>query len=236
MPPARQPAIPPEWPSLRRSIVGSLSGFVGAPLRFVVGSLIFGLAVVGVLLLAGNQPLAVIAFGPLLAPLGSGLLRMAASDARSRQVTYRDFGEGSTDRMWPKLGLGLLQIVVLLLAGFNLVLGLRMEGLVGALITAVAAYVLLAVWCVGVTIWPLLADPDRDHQPIRTRLFLGLRVFFARPLQIGAIGLLSAGMLYAGLALLTPLLFVPGLAALLAAHQVLPAADRISPLPDDDRG
>jgi hypothetical protein len=224
----------PALPSLWRTIANSLSGFVGSPLRFVLGSLVVALGLVGVLLMAGNQPLAVIAFGPLLAPLATGLLRMAGADARGMVVTYRDFAEGATDRMWPKFGLGLLQIVLLLAAGFNLVLGLRVEGLPGALLTAVAIYILLAVWCAGVACWPLLADPLRDRESIRSRLFLGLRVLFARPLQLGAIGVLSAGMLYAGLAFLTPLIFVPGLGALLATHQVLPVADRLSPLAHED--
>jgi hypothetical protein len=230
-----EPAARP--PGLGRALLASVSGFSSAPLAFLGASLVWSIGFIGAVLLSAREPATILLFGPLLMPLGCGLLRMAALDARGRVVRFGQFSEGVALRFGAKIGLGVAQTGLLLVGGLNLQLGLSMEGLPGAVVTIVAAYVLLASWTAGLAIWPLMTDPRRDAYSVRQRLALGVRLIFARPVLITLAGLLAGGGLYAGTEFIAPLGFIPGLVALMTAHLVLPAADQLDPLEveDEDR-
>jgi hypothetical protein len=83
-----------------------------------------------------------------------------------------------------------------------------------------------------VVAWPLVMDPLREGQPLRARLRLAVILVLAHPLRMGALALVLAAFLAASAVLAAALITVSvAYCALVAAHFVLPAADRLEGRP-----
>jgi hypothetical protein len=117
---------------------------------------------------------------------------------------------------------------VTLVATFNLVLGFQLGGPFGVVLATVAAYTILGIWVLAVTTWPILTDPERRAEPVGTRLRLGALLTVAHPVRVLTLAALLAILgIVASILVAAIATFAAAYLALVAAHYVLPAADRI---------
>jgi hypothetical protein len=175
---------------------------------------------------AGLVPLALLLL-PLIAPLTTGLARVAVLAARDRVVPLHAFVEGVTSRFWLKLGLGALQAVVLLVALMNVVVAPALGGLFGAISMVLSVYVAAASFGYGLVFWTLLSDPDRAEMPVRRIGRLSMAVVLTRPLPVAFLLVLAALAIGVMASLIVPLLFLPSFVLITVAAYVLPSADLI---------
>lgn len=166
--------------------------------------------------------------GLLLVPAGCGLLAMAGSAARGMPVAATQLVAGIRHRRWRHLALGAVQAGVLATALLNIGTGLAGDGLLAAMVVAVAGYVALFVTMLALAAWPILLDPRRRDLGVRPALRLALAVVAAHPAGLLVVGVLEAVLLAVTVQTVLLGLVLPALGALLAAHYVLPAADRLT--------
>ncbi|MGH2418500.1 MAG: hypothetical protein ACRDFY_09225 [Candidatus Limnocylindria bacterium] len=195
--------------------------------RLVVANLIWG---IGFLLTAFTLTQSVLGIVPLIAmiPLTVGLMGMATALVRERSVVLSDFARAVRGRFWRLLALGLAQFGLTGLAGFDLLFGLQVGGLIGLVMAIFAFYSVLALWVLSLTIWPIVADPERRAEPIRSGVRLGALLVLAHPLRIGLMAIVLALIAVASTAFVAAIITVAAAyMALVAAHYVLPSADRL---------
>jgi hypothetical protein len=168
---------------------------------------------------------------PLLAlavPPTMGLMGMATTLVRRRRLFWSDALDAVRGRFWPLLGVGAAQLLISVVAGADVLIGLQMTGLLGPVIVVGGVYTLAAIWLLAVTTWPLLLDPERAGDGVRRALRLGVLLALAHPMRLGALAVLLAAFLVISTVLAAAIMTVSGaLAMLVAAHYVLPAADRL---------
>jgi uncharacterized membrane protein YesL len=168
----------------------------------------------------------------VMVPLTVGLMGMATALVRERNVVMSDFLRPIRARFWRLLALGLAQLAVVAIAAFDLVIGLQLGGLAGLVLTVVAFYTVLAIWLLALAVWPIVADPERREEPLRSDLRLGALLVLAHPIRMGllaiVVGLLAIVSTIFAAAIIT---FAAVYLALVAAHFVLPAADRLEGRP-----
>lgn len=163
-----------------------------------------------------------------MVPLTVGLMGMATILVRERTLVISDFIRSIRTDFVPRMALGVAQLVLMALATFDLLLGLQLAGVAGLILVVVALYTLLAAWIVAVAAWPVVMDPVRNGEPLRGRLRLAVMLVLAHPLRTGALGLVLAALLVVSAVLTAAIVTVAvAYAALVAAHFVLPAADRL---------
>ncbi len=66
----------------------------------------------------------------------------------------------------------------------------------------------MLVW----TIWPIVIDPERSAEPVRSGVRLGALLVLAHPIRMGLMAIIT---------------FAAAYVSLVAAHFVLPSADRL---------
>jgi uncharacterized membrane protein YesL len=163
-----------------------------------------------------------------MVPLTVGLMGMATIVVRERTLVISDFIRSIRTDFVPRMALGVAQLLLTALATFDLLLGLQLAGIAGLILVVVALYTLLAAWIVAVAAWPVVMDPVRNGEPLRGRLRLAVLLVLAHPLRMGALGLVLAALLMVSAVLTAAIVTVAvAYAALVAAHFVLPAADRL---------
>ena len=163
----------------------------------------------------------------LLVPVTCGLARMAGHAARGDSSKIRHWRDGIRHRFWLHLMLGACQTLLLALAAFNIGVGLGGQSLLFASVAVVSAYVALATGVVATAAWPLLLDPQRLAMAPSTALRLGLAVVRTHPIRLTAITLVEAALIFASVETLVLAIFLPSYGILVAAHAVLPIADRL---------
>ncbi len=217
-------AEPPPQPSLPVALrTGGMKLFEEI-FPVLVTNLAWAMLAGALVYVAGLVPLALLLL-PLIAPLTTGLARVAVLAARDRVVPLRAFVDGVTDRFWLKLGLGALQAVVLLVALMNVVVAPSMGGLFGAISMVLSVYVAAATFGYGLVFWTLLSDPDRATMPVRRVGRLAMAVVLTRPLPVAFLLILAALAIGVMASLIVPLLFLPSFVLITVAAYVLPAAD-----------
>jgi uncharacterized membrane protein YesL len=164
----------------------------------------------------------------VLLPLTIGLMGMATTLVRERTLVMGDLVRSIRTEFAARLALGLAQLALFALAVVDLLVGIQLAGLGGLVLIVTALYTLAATWVVGVVAWPIVMDPLRVGDPLRRRLRLALILVVAHPVRLGALALLLAGLLVAGTVLTAAIVtFMVAYVSLVAAHFVLPAADRM---------
>jgi uncharacterized membrane protein YesL len=84
--------------------------------------------------------------------------------------------------------------------------------------------------------WPLIVDPVRETIPLAARLRLAAALLFVRPARIAVLGLAVAVATVISTVLTAAILTVSvSFIALVACRVVLPAADRLDPMPGGER-
>ena len=195
--------------------------------RLVVTNLIWGMGALATVYLLTRTPVGAVALVAMI-PISIGLMGMATALVRERSVVMSDFARAIGARFWRLLALGLAQLGLLVIAGFDLLLGLQLGGIVGLVLALVAFYSALAVWLLALTVWPIVTDPERRDEPVRACVRLGALLVLAHPVRIGALAFLLAVVSVASTILAAAIItFAAAYMALVAAHFVLPAADRL---------
>lgn len=197
-------------------------------LRLFVGNLLWGVVLLATLWFGMAVPALLLIGGMTLVPISIGLMRMATSVVREGHTVMSDFGAAFRPRAWRHVALGLGQLMLLIVAGVDMLIGVQLGGLLGTFLAVSAIYMLFAVWGLGVICWPILLDPLREEEPIRRNLGLGVAVALTGPVRLTGVALLLIAFLAVSTVLAALLLTVAvAFVFLFAAHYVLPAADRL---------
>jgi uncharacterized membrane protein YesL len=228
----------PATPSLPRALRAAAEDLYFHGVRLVVVNLAWGIAGLAAAFALLRTPLGlVVVLG--MVPLSIGLMGMATAVVRERSLVMSDAVRVLRGRAWRVLGLGAAQLGLVVVAAVDLLLGLRLGGMVGLILVVAAAYTLLAIWVLTFVVWPLVADPARRDEPIRSSLRLGVVLVLTHPVRIGLLALVLAVLAVISTVLVAAIMtFMAAYLALVAAHTVLPGADRLegraTPLVDDD--
>jgi uncharacterized membrane protein YesL len=195
--------------------------------RLVPANVVWG---VGLLITASLVVRTVLglAFVIVMIPLTFALMGMAAILVRERSLVMGDFVRPIRTHFLQRFALGVAQVGLLVVAAGDLTIGLQLGGIFGAVLTMVALYTVIGVWIYAVVAWPLVMDPAREDESLRSRLRLALILALAHPVRIGALALVLAVLVSVATVLAAAIItFAAAYAALVAAHYVLPAADRL---------
>lgn len=194
--------------------------------RFVAANVIFGVGLLAITLLA-LQGLIFFALAALLGPVMAGMTRMATTLVRDR---HTDLGEFFAQLRRPILPLVLatIQVGLVFVLVVDLLAGAGVGGAFGAFLSVSALYGLFLLWLYAVLAWPILLDPVREADPIRRRLRLAVVLLVAYPLRTAGMALVLLLIVAASAVAIMLILTVSvAFVALVAAHYVLPAADRL---------
>lgn len=219
--------VVPRAPRLGSAIRTAAEDVYFNSVRLVSANVLWGVSLLVILFVVAGQlilaPLLV-----LMVPLTMGLMGMATTLVRRRRLSWSDCIDAVRGRFWPLFGIGVAQLLLSGIAAVDVLIGLQLTGFVGPVVVIGGLYTLAAIWLLAVTTWPLLLDPVRDADGIRPRLRLGFLLAVAHPVRLGALALLLAVFLVLSTALVAALVTISGaLTMLVAAHYVLPAADRL---------
>ncbi|MGQ0608773.1 MAG: hypothetical protein ACT4OQ_09980 [Chloroflexota bacterium] len=195
--------------------------------RLVVGNVLWGIgALVSVYAISRSW----IGLLTLLAmvPLSVGLMGMATAIVRERNVVMSDFARPIRGRFWRMVGLGLAELVLIGIAAFDLVLAIQLGGVLGLVLGLVAFYTSLALFVLAFTVWPIVTDPERRDESVRSGVRVAALLVLAHPLRLGLMAVVLAVIGVASIVVAAAIVTVSAAyIALVAAHYVLPAADRL---------
>jgi hypothetical protein len=198
--------------------------------RLVAANLAWSAGLIGVAFIAlSGLPLAAAILVPLLALPLAGVARLAALISRRQEVVLSDAWAE-----WPRQGpaavvVGSAAWISAIVLFTNVVSGFNAGGPVGWALATLAAWGLVALWTVAFPIVVLLADPVRDSWPTAAQMRLAVGLLLAEPGTMARLAVALAALLVVSTLLFAALLtFAVALALLVAAHVVLPAADRLT--------
>lgn len=195
--------------------------------RLVVANLVWGIGAVLTAFALTRSVLGLLAL-LIMVPLTAGLMGMATALVREQSVVMSDFARPIRARFWRLVALGAAQLVLTVIAAFDLVLGLQLGGIVGIVMAVVAFYTGLALWVLAWTIWPIVIDPERQAEPVRSAVRLGALLVLAHPIRMGLMAIVLAAITLVSTVLVAAIItFAAAYVALVAAHFVLPSADRL---------
>ena len=158
-----------------------------------------------------------------------GVARLAGLIVRGEEVVLSDAWRAGHERALPAIVGGLLGVAASAILATNLSVGLSSGSPVGFSLAVLAGWGLVGLWLTGFPFWTLLADPARVAWSATDVARLTALLLLARPMMLAGLGLALAAVLLASAVLVAALLVVSvAYAALVTAHCVLPAADRLS--------
>jgi hypothetical protein len=223
---AERRVIPPR-PTLFRAIRVAAVDLYYNLIRLVAANVLWGAAILLIAFLASAGLLGFILL-ILLVPLTAGLMGMATELVRTRSLVLSDFVAAIRKRFWTHLGIGVAQLVITLVAVTNLIVGSQTAGILGPILVVSAFYTLVALWILAVSTWPLLLDPVRAEDPVRRTVRVGATLILAHPVAMSALAAFLAAFFAISAVFAAAIVTVSGAFGLLvAAHFVLPAADRL---------
>lgn len=195
--------------------------------RLIVANLVWGIGAVLTAYAVTRSLLGLLALA-VMVPLTAGLMGMATALVRERTVVMGDFVRPIRGRLLRLLALAAAQFALTVVAAFDLVFGLQIGGVVGVVMAVVAFYTLIALWVLAWTIWPIVTDPERHSEPVRAAVRLGALLALAHPIRMGMMALVLAAIAIASTILVAAIItFAAAYMVLVAAHFVLPSADRL---------
>jgi hypothetical protein len=221
-----EPALPPP-PRLGRVLKTAGVDLYYHGVRLVVVNVLWGIGFIIAIYLLTRSLLGVFALIPLV-PMTMGLMGMAAIVHREQTLVLSDFTRSIRSRLSSGLVIGCAQIVLLVMAVVNLLIGVELGGVLGLGLAVVAFYTVAAVCLLAVVAWPLLMDPLRAAEPAKDVVRLGVILILAHPLRIIGLAALVGAMLAVSTVLAAALVtFAGAYVFLVCAHYVLPAGDRL---------
>lgn len=194
--------------------------------RFLAGNILFGITflafLAGLTIGPWGWALSIAAILP-----AAGCMRMATTLVRDGHTSFGEFTAVMRRPLVP-LGVGLAQLLVVLMLVVDLTIGLAWTNLLGIFLAITAVYGLVIGWAYAVIAWPLVLDPVRDADPLRARLRLAVVLLFAHPVRMGTLAALVGAVLVASTVAVAAIVTIAlAFAFLVVARYVLPAADRI---------
>lgn len=223
---AEQRTLPPA-PRLGRVLRTAAEDLYYHGVRLVAANTLWG---IGAALTAYSVSRSVAGFLALavMVPLTIGLMGMATAVVRERSVVMSDFARAIRGRFWRLFALAMAQFALTALAAFDLALGVQIGDIVGVIMAVIAFYTLLAIWVLALTVWPIVTDPERRTEPVRSAVRLGALLVMAHPIRMSGMALVLAVATVASTILVAAIVtFGAAYVALVAAHFVLPSADRL---------
>lgn len=223
---AERRVVPPA-PRLGAAVGAAASDLYYNSVRLVSANVLWGISLVLVaFVVSGSLVLAPLLI--LMVPITMGLMGMATTLVRRRRLFWSDSIDAMRPRFWRLLAIGVAQLLLTGVAAADVLIGLQLPGVLGPVVVVGGVYTLAAIWLLATTTWPLLLDPERARDTLRSGLRLGFLLALAHPLRMGGVAAFLALFLLASGILAAALVTVSGaLAMLTAAHYVLPAADRL---------
>lgn len=195
--------------------------------RLVAANLVWGIGAVLTAFALARSPFGIVAL-LIMVPLTAGLMGMATALVRERSIVMSDFVRPLRARFWRILALGAAQLALTVVAAFDLVLGLQLGGVVGIAMAVTAFYTGLALWVLAWAIWPIVTDPERSAEPVRSGVRLGALLVLAHPIRMGLMAIVIAAVVLVSTILAAAIItFAAAYVSLVAAHFVLPSADRL---------
>ncbi len=195
--------------------------------RLIVATLVWGIGAVLTAFAVSRSLLGLLALA-VMVPLTIGLMGMATAVVREHSVVMSDFARPIRRRFWRLMALAAAQFALTVVAAFDLMLGLQLGGVFGVVMAVFAFYTLLAVWVLAWTVWPIVTDPERLGEPVRAAVRVGALLVLAHPIRMGLMALVLAVITVASSILVAAIVtFAAAYLALVAAHYVLPSADRL---------
>jgi hypothetical protein len=218
-------------PSLGAVVRAAVSDYYFNSMRLVPANLVWGFALVLIVLAGIVSPLLSVALLPLLALPTAAVFRMAARIVRGEP------GLGLSDIAWPYrhmpgrwLVVGVVIVAAGLVLGTNTLVGLVGGEPAGWAIATLAGWGLVVLWCGALVGWPLFVDPARAATPLDELLRLAGGLLLAHPLRFAGLGFTMALVTTLSIALTAAILTVSvAFVALVACRSVYPAADRLEP-------
>ena len=217
-------------PGLGRALRDAAVDLYYHSIRLVPANLAWGAALVLILVLASQGAwLVALLASPLLTLALIGIARLAGLIVRAEEVVLSDAWSAARERARPAALVGIVSVVATAVLGTNLAVGLATGTPVGLMLAALAGWGLVGLWLTSLPFWILLGDPARTAWSAADVLRLTGLLLLARPWLLVGLGLASALVLVASAILVAALLIVSvAYAALVTAHVILPAADRLS--------
>ena len=223
---AERRTLPPA-PRLGRVLRTAAEDLYYHGVRLVVANLVWGIAAVMTAYAVSRSLIGLLAL-VIMVPLTAGLMGMATALVRERSLVMSDFLRPLRGRLWRILGLGAVQLLLTVVTAFDLALGIQIGGILGLVMAIVAFYTGLALWVLAWTIWPIVTDPERSGEPIRAGVRLAALLVLAHPIRLGLMAFVLGAITLASTILAAAIItFAAAYVALVAAHFVLPSADRL---------
>ncbi|HYH94307.1 MAG TPA: hypothetical protein VD763_14200 [Candidatus Saccharimonadales bacterium] len=216
-PPTRQPS------ALRAAAVDVYYQSI----RLVPANLLWGvvfLAILGALLLGMSLLLVVLV--PLLGVVHVGLLRLATLIVRGQDLVLSDVATGirQSGGAAALVSVGLLGVMAFL--GADAWIGFTTGGPLGWGLATLACWGLAYAWAWALIVGPLLADPARAGESLRSRLRTATAVTMIAPGATVRLALVSGVLLAVSTVFLAALLMISvAFIAVYASRVVLPVAD-----------
>lgn len=216
----------------------SLSDYYFNSLRLVAVNVIWGLAMVLVIVLALAWPFGALLAAPLLAVPTAGVFRLAARLVRGdTRVAIRGLAGLYREELPATLALGAGVVLATVVLGTNVMAGIAAPEPLGLIIATLAGWGLVGIWCLAIVAWPLVADPTRTGVSLRDNLRLASGLVLTEPARFGALGLVVALLTVASILLTVAILTVSlSFIALVACRIVYPSADRLNAALGGERG
>lgn len=194
-------------------------------------NIVWGVVLLGVMAAALTWLPAILLLVVLALPV-AGIFRMAALLTRGAPVGFGDFITGVRRFAIPALALGLASLVVGAILTANIGLGLAQGTIVGGVFAVLALYADVALAIYLVAAWPILVDPVHETMTVRGRLRLAFLVLATRSGRMLGLTLVILAIAIVSTVLFAALVTISiAYISLVAAHYVLPAADRIEGRP-----
>ena len=196
--------------------------------RLVVANIVWGIAALATAFALTRSPLVGAVGLAVVLPLTVGLMGMATAVVRERSVVMSDFRRPLRGRFWRLMALGVAQLALSALVAFDLLLGIQLGGPLGLVLAIFAFYTAIAIWVLALVVWPIVTDPERQSESLRSDLRLGALLALAHPIRMGLMALVITVIVIASTILVAAIVtFAAAYVALVAAHYVLPSADRL---------
>ena len=218
----------PRAPRIGGVVRAALADFYFNSGPLVGANALWGVTVVGLLLVWLMSPPLALLLTPLLAFPTVGVFRVAARIVRNDgHISFGDALAAFRDYAKPAFLLGPGLVAGGLVLATNAVVGLSGSEPAGWFVGTIASWSLIVLWCAAIVAWPLLVDPVRTDQSLGTRLRLVGLLLLANPGRLVLLGFVVAAIAMVSTILLAAILTISlSFIALIACRYVYAVADR----------
>ena len=218
----------PPAPKVGGTLQAATNDFYYNSLRLIAANVVWGallLLVVALAIVSLGFSLLVFL---LILPIPTAIMfRMAALIQRGQPVTLSDafaFRLVARRGLGAGLAIGSGSLVLI----YNVIVGFASNSTFGWAFATTAFWGLLILWFVSASLWPLLFDPVRQDESIRTLIKLAFIIILVKPGRYFLLMAVVGGILFISTILAAAIVTISmAFVALVLAEYAIPAADRI---------